>query len=438
MKKIFAVTLLALLLLSGIVGARNFDTIYVDGVSRFAGEALWIGTTSATAATSVSIDFDEAVTGVGSFAIGTIGVAQVLNEVPGVNVVPMSLNVQHSQTASTLTDYIGFYNKIDFIGVGGASVTAVGNAVRAYVGLAAGANDTVLDELYASQPWVKHEGTGAITAMSGLSAKCDVSADAFTATTVNGGHFHIEGAATVTSAYFDGVLVEVYGDVTDMDAGMRVMVDGAATVADGYALTGLATDGIDLSGATLTNDIVLSGTQIIDSEALGAIVAAKCTAVEYQGTTQKTILTFTLTGDNDLDLPDGHHGTGIKVFDMPEGRILILGATINASVTTSDNYNASSNDVFVVSMGTVLGADDNSLTGTEVDIIPSTELDTVGGTSLTLAWGEALAASAQFDGTTTPVDLYVNAAIANTSNDGANTYAITGTVTITWVNLGDY
>ena len=42
MKKIFAVTLLALLLLSGIVGARNFDTIYVDGLATFAGPTITI------------------------------------------------------------------------------------------------------------------------------------------------------------------------------------------------------------------------------------------------------------------------------------------------------------------------------------------------------------------------------------------------------------
>jgi len=42
MKKIFAVTLLALLLLSGIVGARNFDTIYVDGLAMFAGTTITI------------------------------------------------------------------------------------------------------------------------------------------------------------------------------------------------------------------------------------------------------------------------------------------------------------------------------------------------------------------------------------------------------------
>ena len=193
---------------------------------------------------------------------------------------------------------------------------------------------------------------------------------------------------------------------------------------------------IDDDDATI--DIQLSNDQLIDGDVLGDIVADKCTAVEYAAAAQKTVLTFTLTGDHDLDLADGDHGTGIKVYDFPGGRILILGATIDASVTTSANYEASPNDVFVVACGTEVGADDNTLTGTEADLIPSTELDTVGATELTLDWHAALAASAHFDGTGTPKDLYVNVACTAASASGANTYAITGTMTISWVNLGNY
>jgi len=241
--------------------------------------------------------------------------------------------------------------------------------------------------------------------------------------------------ATVYGAYIKCTNYTDYGLATivesnNISAGIQIRTKDSAVLPIGLEFA--------CTSGSITNDIALSGGQFIDSETLGAIVADKCTAVEYQGTTQKTVLTFTLTGDNDLDLPDGNHGTGIKVFDMPEGQILILGATINAVVVTSDNYNDTANDVFVVSMGTAVGADDATLTGTEVDIIPSTELDTVSHTSLTLDWHAALGASAQFDGTGTPKDLYVNAAIADASNTDANTYAITGTATITWINLGDY
>ena len=244
--------------------------------------------------------------------------------------------------------------------------------------------------------------------------------------------------------------------VLGFDAGAAMTVAVADTtgniaithVGDNKSVTWTAGGGFDFIGAmaldatTISTTLGVTGVStfagIITTNGNGAIVADKATAVEHLNETHTTILTFTLTGDNDLDLADGDHGTGIKIYDLPEGRILILGATINAVVVTSANYNASPNDVFVVSMGTAVGADDNTLTGTEVDIIPSTELDTVSATALTLDWHAALAASAQFDGTTTPVDIYVNAACTDASNSGANTYAITGTVTITWINLGTY
>ena len=42
------------------------------------------------------------------------------------------------------------------------------------------------------------------------------------------------------------------------------------------------------------------------------------------------------------------------------------------------------------------------------------------------------------DGTTTALDVFVNAAVANASTTKAVTVAVTGTLTITWINLGDY
>lgn len=179
---------------------------------------------------------------------------------------------------------------------------------------------------------------------------------------------------------------------------------------------------------------------IIETSAgVGAIVADKCTAVEYgDGAIHQTVLTLTLTGAHDLDLADGDHGTGIKIYDMPEGRVYILGVTIDASVAHNGAFNASANDVFNVSAGTVVGADDNDLTGTEVDLIPKTTLDTESGATSPLDFETALAAAAVFDGTTSAKEVYINVACTDASNSGATTYAITGTMTITWINLGDY
>ena len=195
----------------------------------------------------------------------------------------------------------------------------------------------------------------------------------------------------------------------------------------------------EFDGSVQMDGVVTVAQKVKTSSGVGAIVANKCSAVEYgDGVRHQTVLTFTLTGDHDLDLADGDHGTGIKVYDFPAGRINIEGATIDASIAHNGAFNASADDLFHVACGTVVGADDNALTGTEADLIPSSDLDTVSGGTSPLDWHSALAASAQFDGTSSAKDLYVNVAVEATDNSGATTYAVTGTMTITWVNLGTY
>lgn len=179
---------------------------------------------------------------------------------------------------------------------------------------------------------------------------------------------------------------------------------------------------------------------LVPSVGVGAVVAGKCTASEGgNSAVHQTTLTLTLTGANDLDLADGaDHGIGVKIYDFPAGRILILGVTMNGVAVCNDAFNANPNDIYYLGCGTAQAGDDGTLAGTEQDLIPVTTIDTVGNTTLTNDWHAALAASAQFDGTSSAVDLYVNAAVADASTSKAVTIAITGTMVITWINLGDY
>jgi hypothetical protein len=169
----------------------------------------------------------------------------------------------------------------------------------------------------------------------------------------------------------------------------------------------------------------------------GAVVAGKCTAAEYcDAFVHKTVLTLTLTGANDVDLADSaNNSKGVKIYDFPAGRILILGAIMDGSVTVNNAFNASTNDVFYLSCGSAdaTQAADGDLTGTEADIIPKTTLDTVSNTTLTLDFDAALATSAQW---ASPLDLYFNAAVLDASTTKAVTVAATGTLTLYWINLG--
>ena len=209
--------------------------------------AFTLGTTLTNAATNISLEFDKTTTGIGQFKIGDTSNPQVLNTNPGSAVIGSTINILHSAGDGDCDDLIGSYTKVAVSGAGDSGLTMVADAPRAYV------LDGVAKEVYGSQPWVSHAGTGAVTAMSALSAKCDVNTDAFTASTINAGHFHIEGAATVTGQ-FDGVMIEAYPDVKSLDSGLAIAVDSGAVVESGIRITGTPKNGIKFqSGATISS-----------------------------------------------------------------------------------------------------------------------------------------------------------------------------------------
>ena len=138
---------------------------------------------------------------------------------------------------------------------------------------------------------------------------------------------------------------------------------------------------------------------------------------------------------------NGTEYQGTKIYDFPQGRILVMGVTATLQQKTTSvlasTLNASSTGA--ISLGTVT-ASSTTLATTMVDLLPSTAFTSsatinVAGTAVSAA----LAASAQFDGTTTAKDVYLNTAYATTGDvDADATQTISGTIVITWTNLGDY
>ena len=239
------------------------------------------GDENATAAQKVTIDALDATTGISKIEVGTVSVPQVLNANPGASVFGETINISHSAGAGDCGDLIAAYKKIAVSGAGDAGLTIVGDAPRAYVGTAA--DDSVADQAYASQPWVKHTGAGAITAMSGLSAKCDVTADNFTANTVNAIHAHVDGAATVTGQ-FDAAHLEAYPDVTSLDSMLHLSVDTGAVVQEAVKVSGaLAANFINIE-AVSTAVVVAAGSTIHhDPNAVtsDAYLIVKIGAIQY-------------------------------------------------------------------------------------------------------------------------------------------------------------
>jgi hypothetical protein len=237
-------------------------------------QILTLGSTTATAATKITMAFDESATGIGLFNMGSASVPMVLATNPGATVIANTVNVLHSAGAGDCDDLIASYEKCAVSGDGDSGLTLVGTASRAYVGTA-GSSTTVASQCYGAQPWASHFGTGAITAMSGVSAKVDVNTGNFTASTVNAGHFHIEGAADVTGQ-FDGVMVEAYPDVTCLDSMLALMADSGATVSSGIRISGAMTNvfKLDVTTGVVTNALVPDAAP--DGGTVGATKAIVC------------------------------------------------------------------------------------------------------------------------------------------------------------------
>lgn len=185
------------------------------------------------------------------------------------------------------------------------------------------------------------------------------------------------------------------------------------------------------------------GIRITDApEVLGVITQPATGEIrvkrEQFGGFNRTVLTL----DNvPQAIVNGTEYQSTKIFTFPEGRILVLGvtATLRQKTTSvlASTLNASSTGA--IALGSA-AASATTLETTMVDMLPSTAFTSsatinVPGTAVS----NALAASAQFNGTTTPIPMYLNTAFATTADvDGNATQTISGTVTFAWVNLGDY
>jgi len=159
---------------------------------------------------------------------------------------------------------------------------------------------------------------------------------------------------------------------------------------------------------------------------------------EQFGPICKTVLTLNNVAQT---VTNGTEYQSTQIYDFPAGRLLVLGVTASLQQKTTSALASTINASVTgaISLGTA-AASNVALTSTMADLLPSTAFTSsatvnVAGTAV----GAALAASAHFDGTSTAKDLYLNTAYATTTDvDGNGTQTISGTITITWINLGDY
>lgn len=163
-------------------------------------------------------------------------------------------------------------------------------------------------------------------------------------------------------------------------------------------------------------------------------------SVEEKGDNVSHQTVFTIT-----DLPqsviNATEFQSSKIYDFPGGRILAQGTTMTIAQTTTSELSSTLNASSTGALGLGTAAASNvALTSTMVDLMPTTAFTSsaiidVAGTAVS----SALVASAHLDGTTTAKDIYLNTAYATTADvDADATQTISGTFTVSWVNLGDF
>ena len=173
-----------------------------------------------------------------------------------------------------------------------------------------------------------------------------------------------------------------------------------------------------------------------DGSGAGAAAGTGVSAVTGAAPVMRTVITI-----EDLEIATtdattaGAHGTQ-KIFDFPAGNIAILGASCDLEYATA-GPGIDADAAMVTSVGSAaVGVDNATLTSLEANIIPSmtsTLTDSAG-----VGNGQSTAV-AILDGTSSAAAAHLNVAVPdgdNTDTEG-DVVTVNGTVTITWVNLGD-
>ncbi len=131
---------------------------------------------------------------------------------------------------------------------------------------------------------------------------------------------------------------------------------------------------------------------------------------------------------------------GLKIYDLPEGAALILGAVLDLDLTKSS---AGVNDDWDgdIALGTATAGNDGTLSGTEANIVPSTATPQATSGATTGNAQSAIGQVGVIDGTGTAADVYLNVLVDDADHDVTSTpcnIIVNGTVKLTYVLLGDY
>ena len=203
----------------------------------------------------------------------------------------------------------------------------------------------------------------------------------------------------------------------------------------------------DSSGTTtfkITQAGVMSSTSALEtSSGNGTKNGSTVSVVEKgDGVLHQTVITLASTPCPIVSVTTGAGVGGIKVYDAPEGHWRLIGATASLSLLVGSAKEADYTDNtpegdYGVGTVTMANADTFGTDATD-DYICTGKTFTM-TTFAQAAQGLAPEAAANFDGTTTAKDIVVNCLVdaADVDDDVTSEIEVSGTITLTWINLGD-
>lgn len=166
----------------------------------------------------------------------------------------------------------------------------------------------------------------------------------------------------------------------------------------------------------------------------GAVAGTGVTAEEQLFVFNRTKITLTGVVQTLADTgANGAHG-GLKIYDFPEGLLLIQGVVASAVVTAGVG-GVSDTATVLQALGTATaGVDNATLSSTEADILASNSAALTGGVG---AWGTQATGLVLSSGVSTPKDMYLNTVVADADVSAGDTIIYDGTIWIVWGIIGD-
>jgi hypothetical protein len=156
----------------------------------------------------------------------------------------------------------------------------------------------------------------------------------------------------------------------------------------------------------------------------------------YAAKVWETVFTFNAVAITITDADtNGAHGS-LKFADFAAGLVRVLGGITDLSLTAAAGIGATGAIVCGVGTATV-GTDNATLTGTEQNIIPSTSVTLAASAGSLKAETTATEGAVTLDGTDTAADLFLNMAVSASDASANSTVTVSGSIRITWVQLGD-